>query len=288
MGMGQVLRLLEKKHDVVVWNRSAEPRAEAAKHGAIAAETIEELVSKLEAPRTVWLMVPHAVVDEMLAKILPLLSPGDTIIDGGNSPYIKTVERAKNIWAKKIHFLDAGVSGGPSGARNGACIMVGGEKKDFERYLPLWKDLSCPDGFLYAGTHGAGHYVKMVHNGIEYGMMQAIGEGFEVLKKSQFDLDLEAVANLYNHQSVITSRLVGWLANAYKSHGQDLADISGEVNASGEAQWTVEDAKRLGVAVPVIEASLKFRSDSKGNPSYTGQVVSALRNQFGGHDVAKG
>jgi len=287
MGMGQVLRLLEKKHEVVVWNRSPEPRAEAAKHGAVAAETIEELVSKLEAPRTVWLMVPHAVVDEMLAKVLPLLSPGDTIIDGGNSPYVKTVERAKMIWAKKIHFLDAGVSGGPSGARNGACIMVGGEKKDFERYLPLWKDLSCPDGFLYAGTHGAGHYVKMVHNGIEYGMMQAIGEGFEVLKRSQFDLDLEAVANLYNHQSVITSRLVGWLANAYKNHGQDLADISGEVNASGEGQWTVEDAKRLGVAVPVIEASLKFRTDSKGNPSYTGQVVSALRNQFGGHDVAK-
>jgi len=208
--------------------------------------------------------------------------------DGGNSPYLETIRRAKEITAKGIHFMDIGTSGGPGGARNGACMMVGGEKEDFDLMEPLLKDLTVNEGYGYMGKYGAGHYVKMVHNGIEYGMMQAIGEGFGLMKQaSEFDIDLESVVNVYNHGSVIESRLIGWLQSGYKKYGVDLNDISGEISASGEGLWTVEAAKREGLEIPIIEGSLKFRDDSKGNPSYIGQVISVQRNQFGGHDVSK-
>ena len=165
--------------------------------------------------------------------------------------------------------------------------MVGGEKEVFDTYEELFKDISVVGGYLYVGKAGAGHFVKMVHNGIEYGMMQAIGEGFEIMKKSPFDLNLTKIANLYNHKSVIESRLIGWAEDAFKEYGEDLDGISGSVSHTGEGLWTVETAKELGVPVPVIEDSLKFREESKDNPSYTGQIVSALRNQFGGHKVKK-
>lgn len=288
MGYAMVERLLEHDHEVVVYNRSPEPTDELATKGATAAYSLQEVVENIEGPRTIWLMIPWKAVDSVLEELLPLLDEGDLVIDGGNSPYTETVRRAKEVTEKGIRFMDIGVSGGPGGARNGACMMIGGEKSDYEPLVPLFKDLNVPEGFGYMGGHGAGHYVKMVHNGIEYGMMQAIGEGFEVMKKAEeFDVDLLEVTKVYNHGSVIESSLVGWLQKAYEQDGQDLERISGEVSHTGEGQWTVEAAKRVDVPVPIIEGSLQFREDSQGDPSYTGQVVSALRNQFGGHDVSK-
>lgn len=321
MGLAQVMRLLEKRWRVVAWNRSEWPRAEAKRAGAEVVQTMQELCKKLSRPvrirqrrirtgKLIWLMVPHAVVDEMLAELVPLLSKGDTIIDGGNSFYKDSMRRAVLLKKKGINFLDCGTSGGPFGARHGACLMIGGDKKVFAKYERLFCDLSaghaCSDvlennridragakrsglnnSYAHVGKSGAGHFVKMVHNGIEYGMMQAIGEGFEVLKRSRFKLPLRAVAELYNHGSVIESRLIGWLAKAFKEHGENLKDISGEVGHLGEGKWTIETAKKLGVPVKVIKDSLNFRLKSKGNPSFTGQVVSALRNQFGGHGVSK-
>lgn len=295
MGFNMVERMLDKGHTVVANNRSPQSIDRAVSVGAIGAYSISELVSKLEFPRTIWLMVPWQSVDSVLVELVPLLEKGDTIIDGGNSPYLESVRRAKELKEKQIDFLDIGVSGGPNGSRNGACLMIGGDKNVFEKYQELFTDLSAckitPDGekqFAYAhfGDAGAGHFVKMVHNGIEYGMMQSIAEGFEVLKKSQFNLNLQQVAEIYNNQSVIESRLVGWLVDAYKKHSQNLDGISGSVSHSGEGQWTVEAAKILGVPTEIIEKSLEFRKNSTNNPSYTGQVVSALRGEFGGHDVA--
>ena len=208
------------------------------------------------------------------------------MIDGGNSPYKESIRRSGELAAKGIGFLDAGVSGGPAGARKGACIMVGGRQEVFLRFERLFADLSVENGYGYMGRAGAGHFVKMVHNGIEYGMMQALAEGFAVLKAAPFGLDLPKVADLYDHASVIESRLVGWLKAAYEQHGEELRDISGTVEQSGEGAWTVEAGMELGVPTPVIEDALRFRLRSREAPTYAGQVLSALRNQFGGHDVA--
>ena len=287
MGLSQVERLKEKGHDVVAYNRSEAPRIVAEDKGVKTVSSIKDLCGKLEGTKVIWLMVSWQAVDGILDELLDNLNEGDIIIDGGNSPYKKTIERSKLLNEKHINFLDVGVSGGPSGARNGACLMVGGDKENYEKLLPLFTDMAIVGGIAYAGRSGAGHFVKMVHNGIEYGMMQAIGEGFEIMKKSDFGLPLKDITELYNHGSVIESRLIGWLRKAFDEHTEDLSGVSGEVAHSGEGQWTVETAKELGVPVKVIEESLQFRQDSEGNPSYTGQVVSALRNQFGGHDVGK-
>ncbi len=287
MGKGMVLRLLESGWDVVAYNRSPESVKKMEAAGAVGAYSISEVIKKLETPRLLWLMVPHQAVDTVLAEIVPLLAEGDVVIDGGNSNYKQSVRRARELAEKNIKFLDAGVSGGPAGARGGACVMVGGEREVFDQYDELFKDISAPNAYAYMGRGGAGHFVKMVHNGIEYGMMQAIGEGFAVLKKSDFDLNLKEVAKIYNNKSVIESRLTGWLQKGFQEYGTDLEDISGKVSASGEGLWTVEAAKELGVKVEVIEDSLKFRELSQKDPSYTGKIVSALRNQFGGHEVSK-
>ncbi len=288
MGFAMVERLLEKGHTVVANNRSRESIDKIAEKGAIPAYTIDEMISQFGAERKiVWMMVPWQSVDQVLSEVLPKLSAGDILIDGGNSPYFETVKRAKFITDKDVKFLDIGTSGGPGGARNGACLMIGGDKSAYLELEDLFRDLALPNGYGFMGDYGAGHFVKMVHNGIEYGMMQAIGEGFEVMKKAPFNLDLQAVTDIYSHGSVIESRLVSWLGSAYKKHGVDLADISGEVAHSGEGEWTVRAADELGVPVEVIKNSLEFRKKSIGNPTYTGQVVSALRNEFGGHDVSK-
>ncbi len=322
MGLAQVKRLCEKGYKVVAYNRSEEPRIEAKEAGAEVVGAIARAAENLTTPRVIWLMVPHAAVDEVFAELVPNLSKGDTVIDGGNSFYKDSMRRAQELSRKGVNFLDCGTSGGPSGARNGACLMIGGEKKVFEKYERLFKDLAAsyspfvkgrgplavrdlnppsskirtpPLGkeelpqwsYAYMGKAGAGHFVKMVHNGIEYGMMQAIGEGFEVLKRSKFKLPLRKIANLYNKGSVIESRLVGWLAQAFKEHDEGLSGISGEVAYSGEGLWTVQTAQELKVPVKVIKDSLDFRVRSKGHPKFTGQVVSALRNQFGGHSVKK-
>ncbi|MEI7511279.1 MAG: decarboxylating 6-phosphogluconate dehydrogenase [Candidatus Peregrinibacteria bacterium] len=285
MGLGMVELLLEKKHDIIAYAPSTSSQQKASAVGATAVSSLAELVHDLPTPRTVWLMVPHKAVDGVLEELIPLLNAGDTIIEGGNSPYKETIRRAKEIEAKNIRFLDIGVSGGPSGARNGACLMIGGKKDLYEEYIPLFQDIAAEGAYSYLGKSGAGHFVKMVHNGIEYGMMQAIGEGFEVLKKSDFALDLQEVCHIYNRQSVITSRLTQWLEKAFHEYGTDLNGISGSIAQSGEGLWTLETAQELGIPVPIIEGSVNFRKQSEGNPSFTGQVVSALRNQFGGHEV---
>lgn len=288
MGKGMVARLLENDHEVIATDPQAEARTEMEALGAKTAESATVLVSTMDTPRTIWVMVPHQVVDKVLDEIVPLLDVGDTVIDGGNSPYKESVRRGVMLEGKGLRFMDIGVSGGPSGARNGACMMAGGKKDVYDEYESVLSDLCVPEGYGYMGKTGSGHFVKMVHNGIEYGMMQAIGEGFAIMKKKEeFEIDLTKVAGVYSHGSVITSSLVSWLENAYKEEGEDLDAISGEVSHSGEGLWTVEAAKELGVDAQIIEKSLAFREASQGNPSYTGQVVSALRNQFGGHEVKK-
>ena len=287
MGSGMVSRLLEKGYEVVAFDPNAEAVKKISANGAKGAGSIAELISLLPAPRTVWVMVPHQAVDGVLAEIVPLLEVGDTIIEGGNSPYKESMLRAKEVEAKNIGFLDAGVSGGPGGARNGSVVMVGGRKELFDKYEKLFRDISVDNGYGYMGKSGAGHFVKMVHNGIEYGMMQAIAEGFEVMKKSDFALNLRKVADLYNHGSVVESHLVEWLKEGFEKYGENLDEISGKVSHSGEGLWTVEAAKELGGAAPIIEGALQFRVDSQAKPSYTGQLLSAMRNMFGGHEVKK-
>ncbi len=287
MGLGMVKLLLEKGHNVVATDPSEGAKNEARAAGAEVVDSLEDLYQKLPDDKFIWLMVPHNIVDSVLKNLSSILKAGDVIMDGGNSNFRETMRRGEELAARGIDFMDVGTSGGPSGARNGACMMIGGARDKFEKYEQLFKDLSIENGYAYMGATGAGHFVKMVHNGIEYGMMQAIGEGMEILKKSDFDLDLNEVARIYNTGSVIESRLVGWLGKAYAEEGVNLDAISGEVSHSGEGLWTVEEARKAGIPVPVIEESLKFREDSQGNPSYTGQVVSALRNQFGGHSVKK-
>lgn len=285
MGFNMVERLLEKKYEVFVFDKNEESVRNISGKGAMPASSLESLISVLIPPRLVWLMVPHQAVDAVLQGISPSLLKGDTVIDGGNSPYKESMRRFQELKERGIDFLDAGISGGPSGARNGACIMVGGKKDTFRRYKNLFRDLACKDGYAYMGGPGSGHFVKMVHNGIEYGMMQALAEGFAVMKVSPFDLDLTQIAKLYNHKSVVESRLVGWLQHAFTRHGESLDEISGRVAHSGEGSWTVEAAKELGIPVPVIEGALNFRIQSQNHPSYTGQILSAVRNQFGGHEV---
>lgn len=287
MGLGMVQLLLEKGYTIHATDPSDEARNAATEVGATVYSSAPELVSSLGEKKTVWMMVPHAVVDSVIEEILPELNAGDIVIDGGNSNYKLTMKRAADLEQKGVMYIDAGVSGGPSGARNGACVMVGGKKEVYDQLEALFKDIAAPEAYGYFGKSGAGHFVKMVHNGIEYGMMQAIGEGFDVMKQSEFDLDLREVSRVYNKQSVIESRLVGWLESAYDEYGVELEPISGKVKHSGEGLWTVEAAKELGVPVDIIEGSLDFRVQSQENPSYTGQVVSALRNQFGGHEVKK-
>ncbi len=285
MGFGMAELLLEHGHALWVYDENETRISEVVAHGASAVLSLEALVGALEAPRLIWIMVPYEAVDVVLDELLPHLSPGDVVVDGGNSPFRESMRRGRRLEAQGVHFLDVGVSGGPGGARTGACIMVGGEKKVFETYQQLFRDVAAPEACQYVGESGAGHFVKMVHNGIEYGMMQAIAEGFTILKEAPFDIDLPSIADLYNRRSVIESRLVGWLGDAYKQFGEDLEEVSGTVAHTGEGEWTVEAARDLEVPVPIIEGALAFRVASQTHPSYAGKILSALRNQFGKHRV---
>jgi 6-phosphogluconate dehydrogenase len=285
MGFNMVEHLLEKGYQVVAFDRNGDAVKEAKSKGARVSDSVTSLVAALPQPRLIWIMVPYRAVDAVLKELTPLLAKGDTVIDGGNSPYKESIRRAKELETRGIDFLDAGVSGGPSGARNGACIMIGGRKEVFQKFEALFRDLSVPDGYGCMGKTGAGHFVKMVHNGIEYGMMQALAEGFAVMKASDFGLDLGKITDVYNHKSVIESRLVGWLQSAFAQYGEDLREISGSAAQSGEGMWTVEAGKELGIPMPVIQGALDFRIQSQKNPSYTGKLISAMRNQFGGHEV---
>lgn len=285
MGNNMVERLGEKGYEVFAFDKNEAARKAAKEAGAKIADSIADFFAKLTAPRTIWIMVPHTAVDDVLNELVPYLTDGDTIIDGGNSPYRESIRRAGGFESTGINFMDAGVSGGPKGAREGACIMVGGDKKDFDNLEPLFRDLSVPGGYGYMGTHGAGHFAKMIHNGIEYGMMQAIAEGFSVMQKSEFNLNLKKIADLYNHGSVVESRLVGWLMKGFGEFGQDMEGVCGSVEHTGEGQWALDAAKDLKVRVPVLKEALQFRVKSKKTPSYTGKLLSAMRNRFGGHSV---
>ncbi|PIS05333.1 MAG: hypothetical protein COT81_01615 [Candidatus Buchananbacteria bacterium CG10_big_fil_rev_8_21_14_0_10_42_9] len=291
MGANLARNLLAQGWDIVGYDRTPDDIPDVVERGLRLTKSIPELIEKMPKPRLIWLMVPAGKpVDDVLfgkGGLVGLLSKGDTIIDGGNSFYKNTLKRARKVKQRGINFLDCGVSGGPSGARRGACLMVGGDKKIFLKHEKLFQDMAIAQGYQFFEGYGAGHFVKMVHNGIEYGMMQAIGEGFHVLKKSKFNLDLKRASNVYNHGSVIESRLVGWLIDAYRKYGVSLEKVDGRVSHTGEGEWTIKAAKELRVPVKVIEDSFRFRVQSGKNPTYTGQVVSALRGEFGRHPVLK-
>jgi len=285
MGHNMVLRMREKGHRIHAYDPDPVARQRAEDAGIEVYPSLVTLIHRIAGQKTVWLMVPYTVVESILEEIVPLLAKGDTVIEAGNSPFRETMRRADELSHQGIHLLDVGISGGPGGARGGACAMVGGSPSVYEQYEGLFRDITTENGYLYAGKSGAGHFVKMVHNGIEYGMMQAIAEGFDVLRRSEFDIPLTDVARLFNHGSVIESRLIGWLTSGFEAYGEDLAGITGRASASGEGAWTVETAHELRVPIKVIEDAVNARTKSQEKPSFQGQVLSVMRNQFGGHAV---
>lgn len=288
MGKNMVLRLLEQGIEVVAWNRSKEPLAEVVEAGALALDNFADLAQFFPSRKIVWLMLPAGqVTDQIISEISPFLQQGDLLIDGGNAFYKDSIRRAKELADKGINFLDIGVSGGPGGARFGASMMVGGERADYEALLPVIKAACAPDAFGYMGKAGAGHFVKMVHNGIEYGMMQAIAEGAAVLQKSEFQPDLAEVFRVYNNKTVIESRLINWAREAF-AENPTLENISSTINHTGEGEWTIQAAKELGVEVPVIAKSFQARVDSAlEKENFRNKVVSVLRSKFGHHKATK-
>lgn len=290
MGSGIARQLLNKNYDVYGFNRTTSVAEEHAQYGLKPCMSLKELVGKLQSPRIVWVMLTAGEPTEQIITgengLINLLAEGDIVIDAANSFYKNSEKMGTELTKKRIEFLGAGVSGGPSGAINGACIMVGGKIETYKKTENIFKDLTLQDALSFFEGFGAGHFVKMVHNGIEYGIMQSIGEGFNILNESKYNLNLTEVARLYQHGSVIESRLIGWLYEGYKKYGEDLTDISGSVEHSGEGQWTVETANEMALPAPVIKESLNFRIQSQNQPSYIGKVVSVLRNMFGGHKVS--
>ncbi len=289
MGMNMVRRLLKGGHKVVAYNRTPERVKEIIKEGASGAYSLEELVKKLKPPRIIWLMLPAgSPVDEHIEELQGLLDKGDIIIEGGNSFYKEDIRHERELKPYGIHYLDAGVSGGIWGLRIGYCLMVGGNKKIYEYLEPVFKTLAPKDGYLYCGETGAGHFVKMIHNGIEYGMMAAYGEGFEILKASPYgkDLDFAQVAHLWNQGSVVRSWLLELAEEAFRKD-KNLSSISGYVEDSGEGRWTVQQAVDTAVPAPVISASLFQRFRSREADAFSDKVLAALRQEFGGHAVVK-
>jgi 6-phosphogluconate dehydrogenase len=287
MGLNMVTRLERGGHDIVAYDRSSEAvsKAEAAKASGVA--SLDELVSKLKAPRAVWVMVPAGDPTESTINALAaLLSPGDVIIDGGNTNFHDDVRRAKALAEKKLHYVDAGTSGGIWGLTEGYCLMVGGEADICKRLEPIFLTLAPKDGYMHVGDHGAGHYVKMVHNGIEYGMMQAYAEGFELMQASPYKPNLAKIAALWDHGSVVRSWLLQLAARAL-AEDPELSTITGYVEDSGEGRWTVQEAIERAVPLPVITASIFTRFRSRQNNPFAERMLAALRNQFGGHAVKK-
>jgi 6-phosphogluconate dehydrogenase len=290
MGANMAQRLMRGGHQVVGYDPAEAARALLEKNGAQTAASLEQMVAKLKAPRAVWLMVPAGeITDSTITNLVPLLAAGDTIIDGGNSNYRDTQRRAAAVAARKIQYVDSGTSGGVWGLAEGYSLMIGGDEAVVERLRPIFETLAPAkdQGWGRVGPVGSGHYTKMVHNGIEYGMMQAYAEGFSILQhKDEFKLDLHQVAEIWRYGSVVRSWLLDLTAIALEKN-PTLAGIAPYVADSGEGRWTVADAIELGVSAPVITLSLLERLRSRDNDSFTDKLLAAMRNQFGGHEIKK-
>ena len=288
MGYNMALRMIEYGHDVVAYNRSPQKTEKLIEQaGAKGVLDILEFETALTPQRIIWMMVPNKAVNDVITQLRAVLEPGDVLIDGGNTFYKDTIKRASHFEKLGVDYIDVGVSGGPEGARHGASLMVGGNKKTFEKLQPLFEDLATENGFAHMGRSGAGHFVKMIHNGIEYGMMQAIAEGFDILVHSDFDLNIKNVMRPYRNGSVIESELLNWLSDAYQNHGKKLEKISDVAHHTGEGEWTINTAKEMGIHAKIIEGALKARILSETEPNYQAQVISAMRGEFGGHPVLK-
>lgn len=286
MGMGMTRRLLGDGHRVTGYDLSAENVERAAAEGAGGASSLEELVEKLDAPRNIWVMVPHGeptrrTIDELLRR----LQPDDLIVDGGNSRFTDSLEHADRCREREVHFLDVGVSGGVWGEEEGFNLMIGASEEAYRRLEPVFESLAPPGGYARVGENGAGHFVKMIHNAIEYAMLQALGEGFECLHRSEFDVDLAAVAELWGHGSVIRSWLLELLEGAFREEGNALERIEGYVDDSGTGRWSVHYAVDHAIPLPGIAGSLFERFASRDEERFRARVIAALRNQFGGHAI---
>jgi 6-phosphogluconate dehydrogenase len=287
MGMNMVTRLQRDKHRVVTFDRAADKVKESEGHGGRGARSPEDLVKKLKPPRAVWVMVPAgAPTEETVKTLATLLQADDVIIDGGNSNFHDDVRRAAELKKKRVHYLDAGTSGGIWGLKVGYCLMIGGDEKIYKRLEPIFKTLAPEKGYGYMGSHGAGHYVKMIHNGIEYGLMQAYAEGFELLHKSEYKLNLPQIAKLWMQGSVVRSWLLELGASALEQDPH-LEQIKGYVEDSGEGRWTIQDAIDKDVPAPIITMSLFTRFRSRHEESFAEKMLAALRNAFGGHAVQR-
>jgi 6-phosphogluconate dehydrogenase len=287
MGFNLALNLHGKLFHVLAYDISEETRKKMAEEKVETAASLKELVKATQGRRVLWLMVPSGkIVDNTIDELAPLLSRGDIIIDGGNSNYKDSVRRYQALQQKGIEFLDCGTSGGVSGALNGVCAMVGGKKEVFDFCEPILKAISVERGYLYCGEAGSGHFAKMIHNGIEYGMMQSIAEGFDLMHQSEYRFDYAAIAGLWNNGSVIRSWLME-LTQAAFLKDSELDKIRGIMHSSGEGRWMLETALEKSVATPVIALSLLMRYRSLQEDTFSGKVVAALRNEFGGHAVVK-
>ena len=286
MGANMARRLHGAGHHVVAWNRSEEKVRQILAEGIDGAFTPEEAVARLSAPRIVWLMVPAGdATEETMEEFAALLEAGDTIVDGGNANFKDSKRRHDLLAERGIRFVDAGISGGVWGLQNGYGTMVGGDADAVAPLEPIFRALAPEGGYIHCGPAGSGHYTKMVHNGIEYGLMQAYAEGFEILHASEYPLDLAAVARAWQHGTVIRSWLLELAGNAFEERGEGLEGVRGWVADSGEGRWTVQEAMDLDVPAPVITLSLLTRFRSRQDESYTAQVLAALREQFGGHAI---
>ena len=287
MGMNMVTRLRRDQHRVVVYDRSNELIKQAEGQGCVESSSLADLVSKLTTPKSVWVMVPSgAPTEETIQAVAALLKPGDTIIDGGNTRFHDDVRRAAELKKQGLHYVDAGTSGGIWGLTVGYCLMVGGEEAAVKRLEPVFKTLAPENGWAHVGAVGAGHYVKMVHNGIEYSMMQGYAEGFELMSKSEYKLDLARVADLWMHGSVVRSWLLELAASALKDD-QKLEKLKGYVQDSGEGRWMIADAIEKDVPVPTLTTALFTRFRSRQEQSFAEKMLAALRNAFGGHAVRR-
>lgn len=287
MGYSLGQNMLEHGHEVVATDLNKEAVQSLVSLGAKGAESLQDVIDQLKAPRVLWLMIPAgAAIDRIIEDALPRLEEGDIIIEAGNSNYKDSLRRYNSLKEKGIYFMDAGTSGGVSGAREGACFMIGGDDKAFVLVEKLFKDLSVENGYHFTGQPAGGHYLKMIHNGIEYGMMASIAEGFEILEKSPFEFDYEKVARVWNNGSVIRSWLMELTEDAFRKDPK-LDKIRGIMHSSGEGKWTVDEALDLQVPAPLITLSLMMRYRSQEDDTFTGKVVAALRNEFGGHAVVE-